>query len=545
MGYGAVNPVMRLQTYNQAIVDSGGWQSLERPTLRLSASVFLAALSGPIMAGGFPGLNWWPLAFIGTALMLCSLKGRSFFEGLLVGMVGGFCFYGTLIFWSTVYLGPVPWLALTTVEAVFFAVGAGLISILWRWAPRVWPSALGRLGLLPVLVAGIWVLRETISSTWPYGGFSWGRLAFSQSESPFGPVAAYLGASGLSFVIAWLCAFVLQVLLEVAQPARVRTAMAVVAVAVVLAVPAWPVTTTGTIRVAAVQGNANAGLFASYTPGQILEDHLAGTLPLIGKKVDVIVWPENAADLNPLKYPQSAAVLNYLTEKMAAPLITGTITEQGNRTFNSLLLWQPGRGAVAQYDKMHPVPFAEYLPDRSFWYPLAPDLFKLIPRDYTIGTRPNVFDINGIRAGLAICFDIVDDHLIQKMLDGGAQLIIAPTNNADFGRTDESVQQLAIARLRAIETGRSVVNISTVGTSAIIGPQGETISSLTPFTRGAMVQAVPLSNEVTPAMVLRRVPEWFVSALGLIGLIFSAVAARQTERAKKRIGKKTDPSPVN
>ncbi|MHB1234530.1 MAG: apolipoprotein N-acyltransferase, partial [Microbacteriaceae bacterium] len=447
-------------------------------TLNRSSSVLVAALAGPVIAGGFPGLNWWPLAFLGTILMLWALRDRSFAEGLLVGLVGGFSFFGTLIFWSTVYLGPVPWLALTVVEAFFFSAGAALISLLWRWAPRVWPSAAARVGLVPVLVAGVWVCREAVSSVWPYGGFSWGRLAFSQSESPFAPLAAYLGASGLSFVVAWLCAFLLQLRFEMAAPRGARAAIALAALASVLVIPAWPVSTTGSIRVAAVQGNANAGLFASYTPGQILQDHVAGTLPLIGKKVDLIVWPENASDLNPLQYPQSAAILDYLTQKLAAPLITGTITEQGNRTFNSLLLWQPGRGAVAQYDKMHPVPFAEYLPDRSFWYPLAPDLFKLIPRDYTIGTRPNVFDINGIKAGLAICFDIVDDHLIRKMMAGGAQFIVAPTNNADFGRTDESVQQLAIARLRAIETARSVVNISTVGTSAIIGPRGETISRL-------------------------------------------------------------------
>ena len=140
---------------------------------------------------------------------------------------------------------------------------------------------------------------------------------------------------------------------------------------------------------------------------------------------------------------------------MGAPLVTGTITEDAQgRLFNSLLLWKAGEGAVAQYDKIHPVPFAEYLPDRNFWYPFAPSLFDLVPRDYAIGTRPNVFDINGVLAGVAICFDIVDDGLIHQMIDGGAQVILAPTNNADFGHTDESVQQLAIARLRAMETSR-------------------------------------------------------------------------------------------
>ena len=189
--------------------------------------------------------------------------------------------------------------------------------------------------------------------------------------------------------------------------------------------------------------------------------------------------------------------------------------------FNSLLLWKSGDGAVQQYDKIHPVPFAEYLPDRAFWYPLAPGLFDLVPRDFSIGTRPNVFDIDGTKAGVAICFDIVDDGLIEQMVDGGAELILAPTNNADFGHTDESVQQLAVARLRAIETSRSLVNISTVGTSAIVAPDGHTVDELPVFTPGSMVQTVELSTAITPAMLIGRTIEWTVAAFALVALALS------------------------
>jgi apolipoprotein N-acyltransferase len=221
-----------------------------------------------------------------------------------------------------------------------------------------------------------------------------------------------------------------------------------------------------------------------------------------------------------LENEQAAQTLDYVSKQMNAPLVTGTITQNGKgQTFNSLLLWENGKGAVAQYDKIHPVPFAEYLPDRSFWYPLAPSLFDLVPRDFSFGTRSNVFNINGALAGVAICFDIVDDSLIHQMVDGGAQFIIAPTNNADFGHTDESEQQLAIARLRAIETGRSVVNDSTVGVSAMFGPEGQVIGKLPTFTRGALVDTVPLSTTVTPAMFAGRQIEWLVAGFGLAGLV--------------------------
>ena len=157
------------------------------------------------------------------------------------------------------------------------------------------------------------------------------------------------------------------------------------------------------------------------------------------------------------------------------------------------------------------MPFGEYVPDRAFWRPFAPDLIDLIGRDYTPGTRDNVFDVNGVRAGISICFDIVDDQLLTDMMDGGAQVILAQTNNADFGQTDENVQQLAIARLRAIETGRSLVNISTVGSSQIIDPSGRTIASIPPYQPGRMVADVPLGTTTTPATLLGRGIELLVS----------------------------------
>lgn len=512
----------------------GGGSPDTRPSLIRSVPLWLAvalsALGGVVNAAAFPGLGWWPLVFLGTPLVLFSLAGRRLGGALLVGTVGGFAFWGVHIFWLTVYLGPVPWLALAGLQSVLYGIGCVLISLAWRHGVRALPGALGRFLLLPVIVAGLWTLREFIAANWPYGGFSWGRLAFSQSESPFGSLVAWIGVSGLSFAIALVAALTVQVLhgrpgavtprVSVREGVRSRAALIPVAVLVVmLAVPAFPVVTNGSMRIAAVQGDSDAGLFAEYEPGQILRDHLDATEPLFGEAVDLVVWPENASDLDPLRSRESAAVLDRVSEQLSAPVITGTITVDGTDFFNSLLLWEDGVGAVDQYDKLHPVPFAEYLPDRDFWSPLAPGLFALIPRDFSIGTRDNLFDIAGVRAGLAICFDIVDDALVRQMIDGGAQIIIAPTNNADFGRTDESVQQLAIARLRAIETGRSVVNASTVGTSAIIAPDGRTIARLPTFKPGTMLEDVPLSTATTPATVLGRGIEGGVSALGLLGLV--------------------------
>lgn len=487
--------------------------------LPLWASLLLAAGGGAILDAGFPDRNWWVLAPVGVILMLLALLDRGPRTSLLVGMVAGLSFWLIHISWLTLYLGPVPWLSLAVLEGIFFAVGLALIAVVLRRGPRLWPTPAGRLGVVPVVVAGLWTAREAISAVWPYGGFAWGRVAISQSESPFNSLVAWVGLSGLTFLLVWLSALALQLWRETRLGLALRTGIAVGAVALLLAVPAWPTIQSGTTRLAAVQGASDAGLFARYTPGQILSDHTSATLPLIGEPVDFVVWPENASDIDPTRSQDAANVLDYVSRGMDAPLVAGTITLRDGTFYNSSLLWKAGEGAVDVYDKVHPVPFAEYMPDRAFWRPFAPELIDLISRDYGIGTRDNVFDVNGVLAGIAICFDIADDQLVHEMIDRKAEIILAQTNNADFGHTDESVQQLAIARLRAIEAGRTVVNISTVGSSAIITPDGRTLDRLATWLPGSMVRTVPLSDTVTPAMAAGRGLEWLVSGIGLAGFV--------------------------
>jgi apolipoprotein N-acyltransferase len=489
----------------------------------------LAAVGGILLGLAFPAVGIWPLALVGVFIMLWTLVGRRVWSSLLLGLVGGAFFWGPLIFWLTLYLGPVPWLGLAGVQTLWMVIVSGLIAVVLNRGPLIWPMLSQRLLFVPLIVAGLWVAREGIASVWPYGGFAWARVAQSQSESAYGQLVAWIGTAGLSFVIVWVAAFSLE-LVRTRNTLRLGGTV-VIALILLAAIPRFPVASNETLRIAAVQGNTKSGLFDHVDPGQNVIDHTQTTLTYVKKPVDIVVWPENAADIDPMRDVYSALILNYLSKKFSAPFIVGTITHPTDGIFfNSSLVWEAGRGVVAQYDKIHPVPFAEYMPNRDFFHLLAPDLVDMVTHDYSFGTRSNVVNINGTQMGLSICFDIVDDQQIYDMMGSGAQVILAQTNNADFGYSAESVQQLAIAKLRAIESGRSVVNISTVGVSAIIRPDGSTQAMLPAHTRGAITENVALSTTTTSAMVIGRGVEVTAALIGLVGFVLCLSWRRSRSR---------------
>jgi apolipoprotein N-acyltransferase len=535
-----------------------------RAPLPLAAAVVVAAIGGIVLDRAFPDLGWWPCALLGVALVLVAAQGRRVGGALLVGFVFGAAFYFPHVEWATLFLGPLPWSALATVMALWCAAGTALIALGYRWMPRVWSSVPGRLLFVPAAIAGLWTAREGIASVWPYGGFSWGRVAFSQSDSPFSPLFAWIGVAGVTFAMVFLAALIVAAIQESIVAVRRRApgergipawtaAAAAIVVAITLllsAVPSWtalPGTsesgdgTPATIRIGAVQGNTQASYFdPPDNVGDNLIGQVAATEPVYEQDVDVVIWPEGASDVDPLRDPGAAALWDEVSRRADAPLIGGTITARvqpdgTTRYFNTVILWRAGLGQLDFYDKKHPVPFGEYVPDRAIWRTFAPDLIDLIQREYTPGTTDAVVDLGagdpasefaGVLAGNAICFDIVDDQLLTEMIEQGAQIVLAETNNADFGRTDESIQQLAIARIRAIETARTVINISTVGTSAVILPDGTIAQQLETYTSAVMVADVPLRTTVTPAVLIGRQLEWLACGLGLSALLISALAAR-------------------
>lgn len=472
-----------------------------RPILPLWAAVLVAALAAVLMDLSYPDAAVWVLAFPATALLLVSLIGRRAGGALLVGAVFGILFFALLVSWTSRYLGPVPWIALSVVEGGLTALALILITLAYRWIPRTLPGRWGRIVVLPVVVAALWVGRELFVGSWPYGGFPWARLGMTQAQSPLAPVTSWLGVSGLSFVMVLLVAVLIE-LVRLRRGLRPVTLLVPAALVLVLFLtPLFPTAASGTMRIAAVQGNGPTGYFDERTPYSVVDAQTEATEPLYGEDVDLLVWPEGSLDYDPFQTPDLARRISLVSARIDAPLLANAATGRNERYYNTSMLWRDG-AAEAIHDKRHPVPFGEYVPDRPFFNALAPDLIGLIQREYTPGTNSSVIDVDGVPVGLAICFDVIYDDVVDQGVRDGAEVLVFQTNNADFRGTDENYQQLAFARMRAIETGRSVVNVSTVGTSQIIRPDGATVSSLDADEAGALLEDVELRSGLTAGVVL-------------------------------------------
>ena len=504
-----------------------------RAVMPLAMALPVAAAAAVLMDLAYPEVGFWPAAFAATGLLLLALIGRSVWGAVAVGAVFGLLFFGLLVSWTTRYLGPVPWAALTVVEGTLTAVGIIPLALAYRWVPRAAPGPVGRLLLLPGLVAALWTGREVLLGAWPYGGLPWARLGITQADSPLVQTVSWVGVSGLTF----LMVFTVAAAIETIRTGRWRrpfpAAVPAVTTLMLVLVPAFPTTPAGTMRVGAVQGNGPSGYFDQRTVGAIARAQGDATGPVLDADVDLVVWPEGL-DADPFQTPWLAEYLTGISTRAGAPLLANAATTAGGNIYNTSFLWDPAttgatpqREQVQTHAKRHPVPFGEYVPDRAFYTLLAPDLVGLLQRDYTHGTDVPLVTVGGVPVGLAICFDVIYDEVIAESITAGAELLVFQTNNADFRGTDENLQQLAVARIRAVETGRTVVNVSTVGTSQIIRPDGSTLTGLPAGQAGAMIADTDLRAGLTPAVLIGQGVSTVTLWGGLGGLALTGAIARR------------------
>jgi apolipoprotein N-acyltransferase len=504
-----------------------------------------AVLAGLLLFGSFPPRPWWFLAPLGIAVLTLTVRGIGKLRGGFgYGFLAGLGFFLPLLPWTGIYVGPVPWLALSTVCAVYiglFGVLARLLCVLPAW---------------PLWVALAWTTTEWVRSSFPFGGFPWGRLAFGQADGWYLPLAMLGGAPLIGFAVALTGAAAAALVLLVWSRKDVDAArntvsrLGILAVAVTLAITPFaglllrfalpaPMDGDRMITVAAIQGSVpRLGLDFNAQRRAVLDNHVRRTEELAkavaagqARKPDIVIWPENSSDIDPLRNSDASALITEASELIGAPILVGAVLVNADRTTtNSVIVWNGAAGPGERHDKKIIQPFGEYLPMRGF--------FRLFSEYadragyFVPGHGDGAVRADGVEIGVATCYEVAFDRAFRDSMDAGAQLLTVPTNNATFGDSEMTYQQLAMSRVRAVEHGRALVVAATSGVSAIIGADGAVQQETAKFVPAALVAELPLRSSSTLATRIGPAPE-LLSVILTAAAVLVAAIRRRNARAEK------------
>lgn len=543
-----------------------------RPLGRLGLTVLFTALAagmGVLTSLAFPPVaQWWaaPAGLAGLALLTSTQRGTRLGRAAWRGLAFGLGLFVPLLHFTAVSMSnPLGWAALSMVEALYLAADAlGWAAV--RRLPRLRGPGLGASLLRALVFATVFAGVEELRSSWPWGGFPFGRLAFTVADAPLLPVAAYVGSVGVTFLLALSGALLAEALVALRHLDILTVLAAGVASGLVLLAPMFlplgSVEQDGTVRVGLVQGSlppgprTGAGAEAAFHRAlEVTSRHAEQTRALAQATgrgtVDLLVWPENSADRDPRTDRQARALVEEAAQAAGAPILIGAVPYEergGVRVrYNDMVVWEPGLPASQDssrpyYRKHRPVPFGEWVPWRTQIRTITHQVDR-ISVDLLAGEGPTTLTIRGAASGrdvtlaMGICFEVAYDSVVREGVRGGGEAIVIPTNNASFGTSTEAAQQLQQGRLQAVIHGRSVVQVSTVGITAVISPKGVVEQHLAPYEQGALVADIALRHSLTladrlgpwPALVI----EVAASVLVLVGLV--GVASPRLARFRQRL----------
>ena len=407
----------------------------------------VTSLAALLFAFSFEPIGLWFLAPISYAIFLTICrKGKSLYRN---AFLFGFLSSAITLWWAGKYVGLLPLAFLALLHGLFYLP----LGFLGRYTKNIF-------WFIPALL-----VIEEVRSLFPFGGFSWMRIAFSQADAPYASVISIGGALALS---AW-------VLTISATLANFRKAFAFPLLLLIL-LPLLlnnSYSTDREISFLGIQGNTpSVGLTFNDRAEAVFNLHLTQTKEAARANVDVIIWPENAIDVDPFANNRVNASIESLTASLQTPLIAGAITRQSGQLENVSLMYNKSGEVVSYYAKQYLTPFGEYIPFRPIARFVSPYVDDVA--DFSVGARVENHNVNGFKLAPVICYELLSNSLVQNSARS-ADAIVAQTNSATFAGTSESSQQLNITRLRALENAREIVSVSTIGISAHIDINGNVL----------------------------------------------------------------------
>lgn len=482
----------------------------------------LVAIAGGALIGlSLPPIGWWPMAVAGVAAIAWALADRRLRGRLLIGWLAGIGQFSISLFWA-IQFNTAGYIALAIIEAVGIALACAVVPP-WR-------------GRLPAL-AGAFTLAEAGRQTWPFGGLPLGGLALGQASGPIG-LDARVGGPLLVVGVTVLAGAALAAVVPQSLARRARRHAAgksaddeilptsakgrnlaagiglVAAVALVVLAAVAPDGASGgtsntggstsgstagrtTFRVAIVQGGGKRGLDQLQVPPSEVFAAAVRATTKVPPGVQMILWPEDVVALQrPFVGSTAETQLAGIARAHHATLLAGVTYPVGATQFrNEIVALSPSGALVATFEKVHRVPFGEYVPWRSFFSHLAN--LKDIPRDAIPGTGSGLIVTPAGRAAVLVSYEVFFANRGRSGVRAGGQIILVPTNTSSYANNQAPAQEIAASRLQAIEEGRYVLQAAPTGYSAVLDNDGRLLQR-TPLSSQAILTAdVPLLGGAT------------------------------------------------
>lgn len=476
--------------------------------------VLLAAASGAALAVSFPNYNLSLLAWVSLTLLILASQGARPLEAPLYGFLHGLVFYPVCLPWiDTVmrqYGNVGPWTSAGILGLI--AIAGGIVCSVFSWAMAV--TSRRSLALACGLAPFLWVTLEFARTHLPIIGFPWNLTGYAASGSiALLQLAPLTGIFGLSFLVAAYGSLVAYALLKRTTVAA-KAAMVFTALLILLSFSGNSFVPVAPARHIAHLVQTDFPQSEHY-PGNWLEIH-AGELDQLEqisveaakKSPGLLLWPEVPAPFS-MQEPAFAERAARIARESASEFLVGVVDWKQNPrgawfATNSAVLLEPSGARVFTYDKIHLVPFGEYVPLRR-WITFAGRLTADIS-DFTPGTDYRVGKIAGGRFGVFICYEAIFPDEVRQFTAGGAELLINISNDGWFGRSSAPAQHLKMAQVRAVENRRWLLRDTNNGYTVAIDPYGRIVARLAPDVRGSLDAPYDFRSDRT---LYARFGDWF------------------------------------
>ncbi|CAI2719704.1 apolipoprotein N-acyltransferase [Nitrospina watsonii] len=502
----------------------------------------LALATGVLLALSFPRMDWEFLAWGALIPLFFAIFGQSPKRAALLGFVAGLAFYGLSLSWVTntlVNYGNIPsviaWPILFLLAAYLSAYIA-LFCFLTIHLSRNQP--LYFIALAPFL----WTTLEYLRSTHLEYGFSWQGLGYSQYLNlPVLQMADLTGVYGISFLIVTVNAglfYLFHPRLRREMPwRRYRTPVSVVMFGLYALVLAYGWAALNAheeqpvkpLKVAMVQGNIPQQMkWDPQYKEQILATYRELTMRAVVSSPDFIVWPEAVTPFYFLNDLDGTSAVVQLADELNTPLLFGSPrAEQQDGTwvsYNSAYLLSGDGNIKGRYDKIHLVPFGEFIP----WQSVLFFLDKLVVGigDFGRGSEATLFEINGYKFAVSICYEITFPDLVRRPVGNGAQFLVNITNDAWFGKSAASYQHISMAALRAVENRVPIVRAANTGITGAVDTLGRIHPTTELFEREVLIASI--QPRTAPPTLYARYGDWFCYLCMVVSIALGTLAWRRT-----------------